>query len=117
MQMQVQMAVNVVERQAGGMEPFKLRVDFGPELFAQAAIEKITKTGATGFLENSPRGLTRPGIFSGGSAECPHSSVRCRPTPSLGFSFASATASSKPGSFTIRLALVKIPSRCARMTA
>ena len=32
MQMQMQMAVDVVERQAGGVEFFKLRVDFGAEL-------------------------------------------------------------------------------------
>ena len=36
MQMQMQMAVDVVERQAGGVEFFKLRVNFGAELFAQA---------------------------------------------------------------------------------
>ena len=40
MQMQVQMAVNVIERKAGGMKPVKLRVDFVAELPAQAAIEK-----------------------------------------------------------------------------
>src|ERR1043166_5367035 len=37
--------------------------------------------------------------------------------PSFGFCFASATASSKATSFTIRLAEVRIPSRCARTTA
>ncbi len=42
-QMQVQMAVDVVEGQAGGAEPVKLRVNFRPQLFAQAAMEKITK--------------------------------------------------------------------------
>ena len=41
MQMQMQMAVDVVERQAGGAEFFKLRVNFGAQLFAQAAFEKI----------------------------------------------------------------------------
>ena len=46
MQMQMQMAVDVVERQAGGAELFKLRVDFGAKLFAQAALEKITHAGA-----------------------------------------------------------------------
>ena len=50
-------------------------------------------------------------------AECPQSSVRCKPTPSFGFSRASATASSHAGSFTIRLAVVRMPSRWARMTA
>jgi len=56
MQMQVQMAINVVERQAGGVEPGKLRVDFRSQWFAQAAIEKITKTGADGiFRKFAPR--------------------------------------------------------------
>ena len=41
MQMQVQMAVDVVQRQAGGTEFFKLRVDFGAELFAQVVVKKI----------------------------------------------------------------------------
>ena len=48
MQVQVQMAVDVVERQAGGVEFFKLRVDFGAQLFAQAALEKITQADADG---------------------------------------------------------------------
>ena len=45
MQMQMQMAVDVVERQAGGVEFFKLGVDFGAQLFAQAALEKIAQAG------------------------------------------------------------------------
>src|ERR1017187_6129040 len=80
-------------------------------------LKKYFRPVATGELLNSPRALTRPGIFSGGSAAWPISNVRCRPTPSCGFSFASFTASAKPGSLTIKLALVKMPSRCARMTA
>ena len=117
MQMQMQMAVDVVERQAGGVEPFKLRVDFGPQLFAQAAVEKITKAGADGIVGKFAARVDQAGDFFRRQRGVPHSNVRCKPTPSFGFSFASATASSKPGSFTIRLALVKIPSRCARMTA
>ena len=46
MQMQVQMAVDVVERQAGGAEFFKLRVDFRAELFAQVVFEKIAHADA-----------------------------------------------------------------------
>src|SRR5690242_2189784 len=52
-----------------------------------------------------------------GSAECPHNKVRCKPTPRPGFSLAQATASVQAGSLTIRLAVVRIPSWCARMTA
>ena len=43
--MQVQMAVNVVERQAGGVEFFKLGMDFGAQWLAQIALEKITEAG------------------------------------------------------------------------
>ena len=46
MQVQMQVAVDVVERQAGGVEFFKLGVDFRAQLFAQAAIEEITQAGA-----------------------------------------------------------------------
>src|SRR2546427_9201944 len=61
--------------------------------------------------------LTRPGIFSAGKAERPQTSVKWRPTPSRGFSRARATASSQAASFTIKLAVVRMPSRWARMTA
>ena len=66
---------------------------------------------------NSPCAFTSPGMLSGGKAEWPYIRVRCNPTPRLGFSRASATASSQAGSFTIRLAVVRMPSRCARITA
>ena len=46
MQMQVQMAVDVVERQAGGAEPVKLRVNFLAQLFAQVALKEIAEPGA-----------------------------------------------------------------------
>ena len=48
--MQVQMAVDMVERQAGGAEFFKLGVDFGAQLFAQIALEKITEAGSDRFV-------------------------------------------------------------------
>src|SRR5438067_1509907 len=72
---------------------------------------------ATGLKLNFPSSSTRSGIFFGESAECPCNNVRCNPTPSVGFSRASLTASANPGSLTIRLALVRMPSWCARMTA
>ena len=72
---------------------------------------------AAGRLENSPWAFTSPGISLGARAACPMSSVRCKPTPSRGFSLASRTASAAAVSFTIRLAEVKMPSRCARITA
>lgn len=48
MQMQVQVAVDVVERQAGGMKFDELRVDFGLEGFAQVAGEEVFHPHADG---------------------------------------------------------------------
>src|SRR5260370_30460198 len=56
-------------------------------------------------------------ILSAGKAEWPQIRVRCRPTPRRGFCRARATAWSQAGSLTIKLAVVKMPSRCARMRA
>ena len=109
--MQMQMAVDMVERQAGGVEFFKLGMDFGAQLRAQIALEKITEPGCDRFVAELPRRSARPGIFSGGSAACPISKVRCKPTPSCGFCFASFTAPSNPRSFTIKLAVVRMPSQ------
>ena len=44
--MQVQMAVDVIERQAGGSEAGELLVNFRAQLFAQSTLEKITKANA-----------------------------------------------------------------------
>jgi enoyl-CoA hydratase/carnithine racemase len=44
--MQVQVAVDVVEGQAGGAEPLKLRVDLPPQRFAQTVLKEIPKAGA-----------------------------------------------------------------------
>src|ERR1039457_7232540 len=43
MQMEVQMAIDVVEGQAGGAELLKLRVNLLPQLVTQAALEKIAE--------------------------------------------------------------------------
>ena len=63
MQMQMQMAVDVVERQTGGVEFFKLRVDFGAELFAQAALEKIIHAGADGRIAEFAARVDEAGNF------------------------------------------------------
>ena len=55
MQMQMQVAVDMVERQAGGAEFFKLRVNFGAQLFAQAALEKIAEAGGDGIVRKIRR--------------------------------------------------------------
>src|SRR6266700_1412596 len=46
MQMQVQVPIDVVQRQAGMPELLKLRADFGPQLFAEFPLEKIPAADA-----------------------------------------------------------------------
>ena len=41
--MQVQMAIDVIQGQASGVKPLELRVDFGPKLRPQTALEKIVE--------------------------------------------------------------------------
>src|SRR5208282_2958419 len=56
-------------------------------------------------------------MADGGKADRPHTRARCKPTPRPGFWRARATASSAAASLTMRLAVVRMPSRWARMTA
>ena len=116
MQMEVEMAVHVIEFQAeSGSELFKLRVNFGAKLCAQTALEKIFRTtGGGGLVGKFAASIDQSGnFFRRQSAEWPISRVRCNPTPSRGFAFASSTASSNPASLTIKLAEVRMPSQCA----
>src|SRR6185369_5724198 len=46
MQVQMQMAIDVVERQSRGCEARELSANFGAELFAQTALEKVANTDA-----------------------------------------------------------------------
>ena len=48
MQVKVKMAIDMIEPQAGRSKTFELRVNLGPQLAAQAAIEVIAKPGADG---------------------------------------------------------------------
>ena len=93
MQMQMEVAVDMVEHEPGGAEAGKLGVDFGAQLRAQAVFEEVVQAGADRAVGEFARALTRPGICSGGRVEWPSSRVRCRPTPSRGFSRARLTAS------------------------
>ena len=63
MQMQMQVAVDMIERQAGGAEFFKLRVNFGPELLLEAALEKIAKTGCDGIFRKFTARVDEAGNF------------------------------------------------------
>src|SRR5437867_5936544 len=71
----------------------------------------------TGLLLKFPAPSTSPGISRGASAELPQTRLRCRPTPRRGFARASSMASAAAAPLTIRLAVVRMPSRCARRTA
>src|SRR5580658_3028443 len=71
MQVQVEMAVDVVERQASGMEFLKLRMDFGAELFAQIVVKKISHSGADRAVGKFPTRVDEAGygfIKQGGVA-------------------------------------------------
>ena len=117
MQMQVQMAVDMVKRQAGGAEFCKLRVNFRAQLFAQAALKKITKTGGDGIVAEPAARIGQTGDFSRrqGGFTAKQRQVQANAQPWV--LPRRATASSQAGSFTIKLAVVRMPSRCARTTA
>ena len=66
MQMQMQVAVDMVERQAGGAELLKLRLDFGAKLVTQAALDKIAKTGGNGLVAELALRIDKTGPFSAG---------------------------------------------------
>ena len=61
--MQMQMAVNMVEREAGRVELCKLRVNFGAQLFAQAAIEKIAEADGNWFAAEFAMRIDKTGNF------------------------------------------------------
>src|SRR5665213_197127 len=81
------------------------------------ALVKYRRPLATGLLENCFWALTRAGICAADKVELPQTRVKCSPTPSFGFWRAKAIASSAAGSLTIKLVVVRMPSRWARMTA
>lgn len=64
-QMQMQMAIYVIERQARGMKFFKLRVDFGSELFAQAALKKVGHADADRTVGKFGPRIDEAGNFTG----------------------------------------------------
>ena len=74
-QMDVQMAVDVIERQAGGVEFCELRGDFVFELFDKVLFEEIAHSGRCGgigklaFVIDKPRNLLR-GKRAGSAEEC-----------------------------------------------
>src|SRR5262245_39093448 len=66
-----------------------------------------------GLRSKAPSGPASPGTSAGALAARPSHSTRWRPVASSGSARARATASSKAAPATIRLAVVRIPSRCA----
>src|SRR5271156_2528708 len=56
-------------------------------------------------------------MADGGNADRPHTRARCKTPPKPGFWRARAIASSAAASLTMRLAVVRMPSRWARTTA
>ena len=64
---------------------------------------------------NLPDGSASDGISSNGLIAMPPTSTKWHPTPSVGLAKACVMARSNAGAVAMRVALVKIPSRCARM--
>ena len=65
-QMHVQMAVDVVQREAGGPESLKLRVNFLAQRLAQVALEIIPEPGSGGVVGEFAIGVHQPGNLLGG---------------------------------------------------
>ncbi len=63
--MQVQVAVDMIQRQPGGVEPLELRVDFPPQLPAQTAPEEIAESGADGAAAQFPVRVDQAGDLVG----------------------------------------------------
>ena len=63
--MKMLVAVNVVERQAGRVEFFKLGVDFPAEGFPQITPEKVAPARRRWIVLKIPRQIHQPGFFFG----------------------------------------------------
>jgi hypothetical protein len=65
MQVQVQVAIDVIERQPGGAELSELGVNFLPQLLAQAPVKEVTEAGARRVGGELPLRVYEPGNFCG----------------------------------------------------
>ena len=61
MQVQVQVAVDVVQGQAGGAELLKLGVNLAPQRLAQTALEEVAEPGARRVVAEFTSGVHQPG--------------------------------------------------------
>ena len=61
MQMQMQVAIDMVQRQAGRAEFCKLRVDLRTQWFPQTALKKVAETGGDGFIVELTTSIDQPG--------------------------------------------------------
>ena len=108
-QVQVQVAVDVVERQPGSAELLKLRVDFPPQLLAQAALEEIAEPGAGRVVAEFPSRVHQSrnlfGVAGPNGRTAESDAVRRPASDSRG---QGPRLPHKAGSFTIRLAVVRI---------
>jgi hypothetical protein len=76
------------------------------------ALNRATKLPK--FLGNFPSLSTSEGTSPGAETALPPTNTRWHPTPRLGTARARSTASSNASPLAIRVALVRMPSRCAR---
>jgi len=83
--MQMQVAIDMVQRQAGRAEFCKLRMDLRPQWFTQAALEKIAETGRHGFLAELTSSIDQPGdLFRWqGGASAHQRQMQTHPEPGI----------------------------------
>ena len=81
--MHVQVAVDVVERQAGGAEGFELRVHFRAQLFAQVALDEIAKTDANRAVAELAARVDEAGDFFRRQRGMPHQQSQMQANPEI----------------------------------
>ena len=118
MQMEVLMPVGMGPGQAGRGEAGELRLHLAAQLRLRAAGRRRSAArSGTDRGRTCRRGPPAPGSRRGAAEDDRRSRRHAARRRAPDVLRASATASSNPGSATMRLALVRIPSRCARSTA
>lgn len=111
------MRVDVIEGKAGRLERLELRGDLRRQLRADAWLEEEPEPRTELIGWEPALAVDQIGDLIGGRTGVPSTSTMCRPTPSAGSRFATATASATACSPTIKLAQVSTPSRQAASTA
>ena len=119
MQVEMLVGIDVIQRQAGARQ----RRRTGPAISAASCARTLGKKNIAAparamSVRKWPVESTRSGTGAAGSTGLPSTSTRCSPTRRVGIACARAPRHRRrPAPATIRLAAVRMPSRCARSTA